>query len=893
MPGIASKLGLTAFLIFFADAAPAQSVQTVSGTIASAATHHPVAGASVRVRGSGKTAITDAEGRYQIQLTPATYQLTAIALGFKPISQTLTVSGNDATRDFELSPAVIPLQEVVTIGTRIPGRTATESAVPVDVVNSSDIQSFGLSETWQVLQRVIPSLNVPRIPRADDHMRAITLRGLTPSQVLVLINGRRLHASSIILGGPIFTGVTSVDLNAILPSAIERIEILRDGAAAQYGSDAIAGVINIVLKSGVHREAEASVGQAFSSEGGRTWHDGDVISSSATYGLRFRNGGTVTVSGEILNREKTNRAYPDLRQQYFTGDPRNSNPPEIRSHEGDGSAHDRGFMINSDLPLWQQTEIYGFGGMMFRHANASTALFHLPRENATVRSLHPDGYLPSLDNNIRDYDFTVGSRGGLRQWRWDFSLTGGGNFFDYTVLNSNNVSLGNSSPVDFYLGALSNREFTSNFDATRSVTLARRLPVDISLGGQLRRDRYRIEEGDPDSYRDGGIPILDGDSAGTPSPVGAQGLLGFRPTDAVAKSRSGAAGYVDLESHLSRSLLVGAAGRVEHYSDYGSTSNGKLSARYDLLRGVAIRGAVATGFRAPSLMEEYFSTTRGSIRLINGAGTQVIVRTMPVNTPEAKLLGAKPLEPETSVNMSAGLVIDRKKIPTITIDYYSIDLSDRIILTSEFTGAAVEALFNANGLRGVVGGRYFANAIDTRTRGIDAVANYAISLSNAGLLRLTGGYNQTKTRVTRVATLANPALQPFFVTRTVRGSIERGQPDRTATVTAAYSGNRFGINLHNQRYGKTQLLDRSQPLFDQTVSAKWITDLSMSYAIQQKLKIAVGIANLFDAYPDEWIDFKNGVNATGTSLKGNFRYPGGITPFGMNGRLVYLHLRYE
>ena len=791
--------------------------------------------------------------------------------------------------------SAVVIRPMITVGTRATDRSSTRSPVPVDVITADLIEAAGLAETWQILQRLVPALNVPHFPRTDDGMRPITLRGLSPGHVLVLVNGKRLHGSSLILAGPVLSGTSPNDIGSIPSGAIERIEILRDGAAAQYGSDAIAGVVNIVLKSGRRAEAKASIGGTYSSEGGRDWHDGKLGDLSGTYGLTLPRGGYATLSGEFRDRGSTNRAYPDARQQYFTGDPRNDDPPVITNREGDGETRDAGILLSASLPLRTGTEIYTFGGFMRRNASSASSFRRAMDARNTVRALYPNGFLPIHERRIDDYSGAAGVRGVVRGVRWDLSSVVGSNAVCFDLHDSNNPTLGTASPTDFNIGVLSAGQWTNNLDLSRSITIARRIPLNIAVGGELRWDRFRIEHGDSASYVDGGIPILDGDSAGLPASIGSVSNLAFRPEDEVTATRTTLAAYADLESSITKKLIVDLAARAERYSDHGSTTDGKIAARFALFRGTAIRASAGSGSRAPSLSQAYLATTRTTLVSTGGKTSAYVIRTLPVHTEAAKLLGAKPLEPETSVNFSAGIIVDLPRAPVITADYYAVDVDDRIVRSAEFRDPSVRRLLEQHGIQGVAGGQYFANAIDTRTRGLDIVANYGVSVGRNGVLRVIGGYNQTRTRVTRIASVPPELrnLQSLFFGRVQQGAVEAGQPDRTVTFTANYSFKRISVNLHNQRFGQASLLDSEDPASDQTVRAKWITDAGATYRLSPHFKISANVANLFDVYPTEWIDFKDGVDAAGMSIAGNFRYPGGISPFGMNGRTAYLHLSYR
>jgi len=874
----------------------AQGTGTITGTVTSARTSAPISGVTVRIVGGQRVAVTRADGSYRLSLGAGAYELRATAIGFAPVSRAVTVMADHTSiENFALHESAVSLDEVVTIGTRRVDRTATGSPVPIDVVSAAALRGTGFVETWQALQRLVPSVNVPRIPLGDTHVRPLTLRGLAPDHVLVLVNGKRRHSAAVVQGGPVLSGSVPVDIGAIPFDAIERIEVLRDGASAQYGSDAIAGVVNLVLKAGERREGRASFGGTYTSEGGRHFRDGNVANVSATYGALYRRGAQLTVSAGLSDRGRTNRAYPDARQQYFAGDPRNGDAPVISSAEGDGEARAIGSFVSVGIPLRHGGELYAFGGASQRDGRAAVANFRRANDFRTVRALHPNGFLADIGTDLLDFSGAAGVRGAAGGWRWDLSSVFGGNSVRYNVHNSNNVSLGAASPTEFYAGRLGSSQWTSNVDVARPLKIGLREPASLAMGAEFRVDGYRIEAGEPDSYRDGGVPVIDGDSAGRPAQIGAQGLLGFRPLDEVTATRNNIAAYVGLESRVARRLVVDLAARAERYSDYGSRTAGKLAVRLEPFRGVAIRGAAGSGFRAPSLGQSHYSTTRGIVRLVSGVNTPFVVRTLPVNSTEARVLGAKPLRPESSRSVSAGIIVDFPAAPTVTVDYYAIKVDDRITPSGEFVAPAVRQLFEQQGLRGIAGGRYFTNAVDTKTRGVDVVGSYGLLLARGGVLRLTGGYNARTTRVVRVS-LAPPQLEAFQSTlfnRAEEGKIEVGQPRTTSVLTATYTLQRLALNLHNQRFGEASLLDLNDPQKDQTVRAKWIADLGGSYQVGRRLSLAATVSNLFDVYPDEWWDFRDGVSAQGMSNSGIFRYPGGISPFGMNGRTIYVHMAYR
>ncbi|MGQ0816125.1 MAG: TonB-dependent receptor [Gemmatimonadota bacterium] len=896
---------IASLLVFaLATSAAAQTTGTVTGVVTSSS-GGPVAGVAVRVvtapqftKFSSAVVMAHGDGAYRMQLPAGTYELQAALIGFAVRNETVTVTaGQTSTVNFVLQPSALPVNAVVAVGTRRVNRTVTESPVPVDVVPAQLIESVGLIETSQILQRLTPSVNFPRTAIADgtDHLRPVTLRGLAPDQVLVLVNGKRRHNTALVhINGTVGRGATSVDLNAIPANSIERIEVLRDGAAAQYGSDAIAGVVNIVLKSGERRELTTTFGQVMSSESDRDFSDGEHVNLNGTYGVLFKQGATLTLNAEYRNRNQTNRAYPDARQQYFTGDPRNSNSPEITAWQGDGDSKDYGSFLNATLPLTTGTELYTFGGVTRREGLAA-GFFRRAQDNRTVRAIHPNGFLPWIGSDILDFSGAAGVRGTMNGWRWDLSSVYGGNSFEYSVHNSNNVTLGAQSPTDFEAGALNFAQWTNNLDLSKQVNIGLPAPLNIGVGAELRVDSYNIEAGEPDSYRDGGVRILDGPNAGSQGAPGAQVFPGFQPKDVVDKSRNNVAAYVDLETNLSDKLLVNFAGRTERYNDFGSTIDGKIAARFEPVKGFALRGAAGTGFRAPSLAQSWFSATSTNFIVVNGVNTPFDIRTFPVSTGEAQVLGAKPLEAEESINLSAGVSMDLASGLTVTADYYAINIDDRIVLSGNFTGTAVRQLLESRGFTGVGGGRYFTNAIDTETRGFDVVANYGLLLGNAGQLRATAGFNQNRSRVTRIANTPPElrALQTVLFDRVERARIERGQPRNTISATLNYTIRKLALNLHNQRFGEvSQFAADTSGALDQTFKAKWLTDLDVSYKVMQRWRVAMGADNLWDTYPDEWKDWSKGVSGSLTT-NGNYRYAGGTSPMGMNGRTVYVRLSYR
>jgi iron complex outermembrane receptor protein len=881
-----------AALLLAAAFAPALAAQngTLSGRVTDAADGGPLAGAVVRL-GGGPSATSGEDGGYRLAAPAGSYTVMVTRLGFTTQRLQVTLAAGAAqTLDVPMTESAQLLEEVVAVGTRRPDRTVTDAPVPVDVLTAADIQATGLTETAQIIQRLAPSVNFPRATVSDgtDHVRPATLRGLAPDQVLVLVNGKRRHNSALVnVNGSVGRGSTAVDLNAIPASSIERIEILRDGAAAQYGSDAIAGVINIVLKQGGRREALLSAGQT-------TEGDGRVLQLAGTGGRDFGERGYVTLSLELRDRENTNRSLPDTRQQYFNGDPRNNNRAVVNHRQGDSDSRDAGAFLNAAIPLGAVVEAYAFGGLSRRDGEAA-GFFRRANDARTVRSLHPDGFLPLISTTIIDGSGVAGVRGTAAGFRYDLSGVYGRNTFAFDVLNSNNVSMGNASPTDFYAGTLRFDQTTVNLDLSRALPLGLPEAVNVAFGAEYRRDGYGIQAGDEASYKNGGVLILDGPSAGQLAAVGAQVFPGFRPSDAKDVSRHNWAGYVDVEVAPVRGLLLNVAGRYEDYSDFGSTSDGKVAARLQVLPTLALRGAVGTGFRAPSLGQSYFSSTATNFLVINGVNTPVDVRTFPAGSPEAAVLGATPLQPEESVNYSVGAAWEPARDLSLTVDAYRIDIDDRIVFSENFTGTAIRQLFEAAGFVGVTGGRFFTNAIDTRTTGVDVVLQYARPLG-AGMLRFTGGGNLTKTEVL-TDSVVTPAqlvgLGEVLFGRVERGRLEKGQPRSSLNLALNYAVDRLTVNLNNRRFGEVSVFGTapvgSPTNTDQTFGARWITDLDVGYRLRGGLTASVGANNLLGVYPEQ--NFRSPTGADNSNA-GIFPY-NQVSPFGFNGTFYYVRLGWQ
>ena len=917
-PSFAARaLSLAFALALLPEAAAAQGAGTLAGRITSGGA--PVSGATVSAD-AGRATLSRPDGSYRLTLPAGRQQVRVRLIGFVTRSDSVTiVAGSTTTLDFNLLQSVATLEAVSTLGTRGEARTVIDAPVPIDVLSAAEIKQTGRTETAQMIQAVAPSFNFPRTSIGDgtDAVRPATLRGLAPDQTLVLVNGKRRHNSALVnVNGFVGRGSAPVDLNAIPASMIDHIEILRDGAAAQYGSDAIAGVMNIVLKKGTPGGFTTTLGEDYttynrpdnltpfpSQVGDRQARDGKVFQAALDQGWTFRQSGFLHVTGELRDRGFTNRTLQDPRVQYFPGDPRETpltSDARINHRQGDAATHDVQGFWNAGGSLGA-VDFYTFGGGAVRRSEAP-GFWRRPSDDRTLRNIYPDGFLPIIHGDLDDASAAAGLTGHLGGWNWDLGSVYGGNQFAFTIKNTANVSLGPTSPTEFDAGKLRFKQSTTTLDFNRDFKSGLPFPVNVAAGAEFRADDYAIVAGEFDSWRNGGFKVIDanGNATTRPGAPGSQVFPGFKADsgskkgDAGSHTRNNTGLYADLSSDLTDKFLVDVAGRYEHYSDFGSTTTGKLSARYQLVKGFALRGAASTGFRAPSLMQEYFSSTATNFV----GGIPFDIKTFPANSPEAEALGASPLKAEKSRNYSFGFATEPVSGLSFTADYYYVAIDDRIVLSNNFTGDSATAALNRIGITGIQGGRYFTNAIDTKTHGYDLIANYGITMATSSVLRLSAAYNHNRTRVTRVDTLpANlSGLKSSLFDRVEKGRIEEGNPENNLILTANYDVSGFGVIARSQRFGQVTSYGSTPtnafgPL-DQVFSPKWVTDLSGSYSFN-RLTVTIGADNVFDVYPDR--NNNNGNYVTppaengGTSNFGIFPYAG-ISPWGFNGRFIYTRL---
>ena len=862
--------------------AAAEGDLVITGRVTNQDDGSGVANANVMISELKLSATTDRAGRYSLTVPAAdahgqTVELRVIGPSIQSKVEKITLSPGAMKKDFAVG---LSFQQEVTVGSRAQG-AAAEKAVPVDTITEREIETAsGSAETAQIIESIAPSFNFPRPTISDgtDSVRPATLRSLGPDQMLVLVNGKRRHTSALVnVNGTIGRGSTGVDLNAIPASMIEKVEVLRDGAAAQYGSDAIAGVINIVLKSAV---SPLEIGL----QGGTTTHsDGELFDATGTTGLKLGKG-NVTFSGEYRKRNPTNRAGVDPRDQIVAGDAGHNAVPQPSYHWGDAEEKDLIGWVNGSVPVNDDgtTSMYLFGGAS-RREGVHGGNYRRALQNTNWPSIYPLGYLPLIEPKIVDYSATAGMRGvAAEKWFWDISAQYGHDKFDFNVTHSLNVSLGPTIPpnqTSFYAGALEFNQFVGNLDLTREVNVGLSGPLNVALGGEFRRENYQEHAGEPNSY----IAGPSRDQFGGIAAAGSQVFPGFRPSNEVDDSRSSYAGYIDLEANVLPFLRLGLAGRFEHYTDFGNTSDGKVTVRVEATKQLVFRAAASTGFRAPSLGQSDFSAISTNFLPLGPGGSFIPfdVGHFRVNSDLARALGATPLRPEDSVNYSGGFVLSPSNFFDFTADYFHIKIKNRIILSGNFTGGSLTPIlapFNATGAR------FFTNAIDTKTQGVELTANTKADLHNAGVLRFQAAYAYSKNEITRIAATP-PQLAGFQETlfdRLEQRRLTCGQPKDNLRLTTDWRSGDLGANVRASRYGTYCSIDSANPANDQTFSPQWVIDLEASYQLG-RVTLAVGAQNLFDSFPDK--------NIPANFNFGIFTYPRNA-PNGFNGRYVYVRTAY-
>ena len=926
----------------------------ISGTVLDNQSQ-PMPGVSVAIKGTNKGTVTNFDGEYTVEASLG-QTLVFTFMGF----DSREVAIDKTTINVQMVAGTM-LGEVVLIGSRSPNRTVIESAVPVDVLDIREISSAVPQVNLnQMLNYVAPSFssNTQTIADGTDHIDPASLRGLGPDQVLVLINGKRRHNSSLInLNGSFGRGSVGTDLNAIPVVAIQRIEVLRDGAAAQYGSDAIAGVINIILNESVGElDLNITSGANFSKNANKQTGgvDGETINVAASYGIGLGDkGGFVNFSGDFDYREPFNRmaewegsifnAYnaierlglgngldisnlsnsqiQELGQQvsYFDSNFKNEiasatdrsalqdllgmdvteselnargqQRSDYNMRIGQSALRGGRLFANLSLPLDDVgTELYSFAGISSR-SGESAGFYRLPNQSRTYTPTYINGFLPRINSKIKDQSLAVGIKGMVGDWNVDFSNTYGQNRFDYLISNTSNASLEGASPTSFDAGGFSFAQNTTNLDISRYFDDIYK-GLNVAFGAEHRLEKYDIVAGEEASY---GQYTENGDVINTANQIPAQDFFGnaraggsqvfpgFSPENEISRERSSIAGYFDVEADFTDKFLLAFAARFENYSDFGSTVNFKLASRYKLSENVNIRSSINTGFRAPSLHQLNFNSTS---TIFDDGGEPVEVGTFSNDSRAAQLLGIPKLKEETSRSLSVGFTA---KIPdaniSLTVDGYFIAIDDRVVYTGQFKGPGTnteldQLLSQANATKAA----FFANAINTESKGIDVVITHNTIFGKN--IRLKSDLAATFSKTKQVGDIqASPELERAGLVDTYfpedsRIYLEEALPRTKVNLSNTLTAGKFNFFLRNVYFGKVTEAS-SDPLRQQQFDGKVITDLSVGFKATDALTLTIGANNIFDIYPEA------ADPAFGNRSSGRFDWSRSAQQFGFSGRFLF------
>ncbi len=931
-------LSLLLFGLLGVQSAIAQ--KSISGKVTDADNGTPLIGATVTVKNSGMGTVTDLDGKYTLQVPADAKTLLVSYTGYRTAEIAI---GSGTTIDVRLSEGV-EIDMITVIGSRNATRTKLETAVPVDVIPIANIiNEIGQVDLNQILTYVAPSFQSARQTISDgtDHMDPGQLRGLGPDQLLVLVNGKRRHQSSLVnVNGTVNRGSVGTDLSAIPASSIERVEILRDGAAAQYGSDAIAGVINIVTKSktgvldgiisyGMNMTSFNKNFAIFNAQGSSadpnvSVTDGQTIQAGLNYGFNLGNKGFINLTGEFISREPTFRSgtytgaiYPNVAGQNRDDSILNARGLDRDFFDmriGQSKISGGGIFLNMEYELGSNWDFYLFGGYnqkngeaagFYRYPSAISSAATIYRTNALA--VYPDGFLPLIKTDITDISASAGVRGKLGQWALDLSNTLGQNSFGFGVDNSINYTQAKVRPNDlqtsFDAGALSFLQNTVNADLSRKFNVLSGL--NVAFGSELRLEQFGITAGEESSWNN-----YDQPSAATP---GAQVFPGFLPANEGNKNRNSIAGYLDLEQDFSERFMVAGALRFENYSDFGSTLNYKLASRYKLGSALSIRGSVSTGFRAPSMQQRFYAKTNTLFVTINGVLTPVESGTFTNDSEPARILGIPDLKQETSQSYTLGFTARPAEGLELTVDAYQIDIKDRIILTNNFTGGTDAALLAQLRAAGANSANFFSNAVDTRARGIEAVLSYNFKVADKHEFRATVAGSFIKNEVIKDENgkpiikasniLVNSGQLGNYFNREDQSRMEVAIPREKINLTLNYKVGKFAAMIRGVHFGQVVFLDPTmnpenpgafpintftgqRETLDQSFGAKMIFDASLSYTVAKGTTVTLGGNNIFDTYQDIHTH-------SGNMSLGRFVYSRRVQQFGFNGAYWFARLKFD
>jgi iron complex outermembrane recepter protein len=906
----------------------------ISGNVIDASTKEAIIGATVVVKGTSAGTVTDADGNYSLSVAATAKTIEVTYVGYE--SQVITL-GTSNKIDIALKAGAV-LQDVMVIGSRNASRTKTTSAVPVDVIPVSQVvNEVGQVDLTQILTYLAPSFQSARQTISDgtDHVDPAQLRGLGPDQVLVLVNGKRRHQSSLVnVNGTVNRGTVGTDMNAIPATSIERIEILRDGAAAQYGSDAIAGVINIVLKKRTGLSGNVSYGQ-YATQYDKNYaidkiatptatttpvkvNDGQTVQVGLNYGLKLGTKGFANITGEYTQRAATNRtgtytgqiwpnvAGKDRSDSINTSKGLTRNDFDMRI--GNSGVKGGGVMLNLEYALSDTWTAYAFGGYnskkgesagFYRYPNAVPAAVR-----TNVLAKYPNGFLPLINSDVTDISGSVGVRGSVAGFTVDVSNTYGQNNFDFNITNSVNYTKATAAgfKTEFDAGGTGYHQNVTNLDFSKKLDIL--AGFNVAFGAELRSESYNVRAGEEESFTnyDSALKIA----------AGSQVFSGFLKANEGTNKRNNKAGYLDLEADITKDFMVGAAIRFENYSDFGSNVSYKGVARYTLLDKITLRGSYSTGFRAPSMQQKYYAKT--NTLFVSGPAGLVPVEsgTFTNDSEVAKILGIPTLGAETSSSYTTGITLRPMSGLEVTVDYYDIALKNRIILTNNFTGGTDVALKAKLDLANAGAANVFTNAIDTKSKGLEAVIAYNHKFGDdlEVKVNLAGAFINNKVvknadgtpAVKSTEILKNSGQLASYFNREDQSRIEVASPKDKESATFNVKYKKLGLMLRFTRFGEVTYLDPTittdatkfpKNLFnasaletlDQTFAPKVVTDITASYSIIKGMTLSIGANNLLDTYQDIHLH-------SGNMSSGRFVYSRRVQQMGFNGRYVFARLAY-
>lgn len=783
------------------------------------------------------------------------------------------------------------VKEVIVTGTRSVGMTAADSSAPVTVLAPDSLQHSGTGNLQQALDQQLPAFSVTSVGGDLANLTlSAALRGLSPNDTLVMIDGKRRHGTANL---DVAEGGAAPDLSLIPLNAISRIEVLTDGAAAEYGTDAIAGVINIILKDNPDSRMLTVTGGQF------TAGDGQSYDISPNFGFKLGERGFVNVTFEQRYHNFTQRGGADSSLITANGTPASGLPydintipgyPDTNRILGDAQLKQYTGLINAGYDLTDNLHLYDFATYGYKVGRAyentrfpdnviASPVLGVEGTYTTPGELifAPQGFNPEESIKETDYADTLGIKGTAGKWNWDLSTTYGRDSDDIFTLDSADRSLfinTHTTPTNFYDGTFVNSEWTDNLDVSRPIEIGLAKPLNLAMGVEVRKDYYAIYAGQPESYY----------------AEGAQGYVGFTPQNAGTHNRTNYGGYVDLALNPTDKLKIETAGRYEDYSDFGSTKIGEFTARYDFTDAFALRGTVQSGFRAPTLAEEYYNST-------NVAPTYASAQ-LPADSKAAQILGLGPLKPETSASYSLGIVTHPADRVEVTVDAYSISIHNRIVDSPDYYGIGgavnspnVLAAIQANGNQvdntaPLVYADLLFNGYDTITRGVDLTANYTLHLEQLGRLRFTLAANYNNTYVTNI-----PGTPPQLAPLPLFNPFDLANVGNTEKTVSKLSVNwtlgKFSLDLFESYYGPYYTLNTPNgglPLYREQRNAAFLTDFELGYFVTDAIKLSVGGRNIFNRLPElSPYTATGGLVNTGDSL----RNAPLSTPYGPDGAYFY------